>query len=138
MPISITITEGVLPKGSEKQVVSKITDAFLNHHGLLGNKVITRNITAQFLWLPRNQSFQGGEEFSGAWVEAKTPAFAFTDREVQKKFTAEAIQIIHDLSGGKQPKDHIYINVVHAVDGAWSFEGVAMTNTEIGEAISKE
>jgi hypothetical protein len=30
------------------------------------------------------------------------------------------------MSGGRQPKDNIYINVVHAVDGAWNFGGKAL------------
>ena len=38
---------------------------------------------------------------------------------------------------GTQPKDHIFINVVHAVDGAWNLNGRAMTNAEIGEQVAK-
>jgi hypothetical protein len=41
------------------------------------------------------------------------------------------------MSGGRQPKDNIYINVVHAVDGAWNFGGKALTNAQIGEAAAK-
>jgi hypothetical protein len=48
----------------------------------------------------------------------------------------KASQIIHDLSGGKQPKGNIYINVVHGVDDAWNFNGQAMTNAQIGAAVS--
>jgi len=66
-----------------------------------------------------------------------TPAsFAFNDRDIQVGFGKEATQIIHDLSGFKQPIENIYINVVHAVDGSWNFNGVALTNEQIGEAIS--
>jgi hypothetical protein len=43
----------------------------------------------------------------------------------------------HGLSGGRQPRDNIYVNVVHAVDGAWNFDGKALTNAELGAAISK-
>ena len=49
----------------------------------------------------------------------------------------EATNIIHEMSGGKQPKDRIFINVVHAVDGAWNFNGKAMTNSEIGALVSQ-
>jgi hypothetical protein len=49
----------------------------------------------------------------------------------------EATNIIHEMSDGRQPKDRIFINVVHAVDGAWNFNGRAMTNAEIGAEVAK-
>jgi len=137
MPLTLTLTEGVLPIGKEKEAVTQITDAFLKNHGLAGNKVMTPNITATVSVLPKNSTFSGGKEFSGAWVEWKVPSFALADRKVQKQFFADATEIIHQLSGGTQPKDNIYVNVLHAVDGGWNLDGVAMTNQELGEAISK-
>lgn len=137
MPLTLTLTEGVLPKGSEKQAVAQITDAFLKNHGLAGNKTMASNITATVHVLPKESTFSGGKEFSGAWVEWKVPSFALADRKVQQGFFADATNIIHELSGRKQPKDNIYVNVVHAVDGGWNFNGQAMTNAEIGAAISK-
>lgn len=137
MPLTLTLTEGVLPKGSEKQAVEQITDAFLKNHGLAGNKTMASNITATVHVLPKESTFSGGKEFSGAWVEWKVPSFALADRKVQQGFFADATNIIHELSGRKQPKDNIYVNVVHAVDGGWNFNGQAMTNVEIGAAISK-
>lgn len=137
MPLTLTFTEGVLPTDAEKQAVARITEAMLKWHGLAGNKVMTPNITATVHILPKSATFSGGKEFSGAWVEWKTPSFAFASREVQQGFFAEATDIIHELSGGKQPKDQIYVNVVHAVDGAWNMNGRAMTNAEIGAAIAQ-
>jgi hypothetical protein len=60
------------------------------------------------------------------------PSFAFTHREVQIGYCEEATDIIHEMSGGKQPRENIYINVVHAVDGAWNFGGKALTFARIG------
>jgi hypothetical protein len=137
MPLTLTLTEGVLPVGTEKQAVAQLSDAMLKWHGLTGNKVMTPNITATVHVLPKSSTFSGGEEFSGAWAEWKVPSFAFASREVQQGYFEEATNIIHELSGGKQPKDNIYVNVVHTVDGAWNFDGRAMTNEEIGEAISR-
>ncbi len=137
MPLTLTLTEGVIPAGSEKEAVAQLSDAMLKHHGLTGNKVMTPNITATVHVLPMNSTFSGGKEFSGAWVEWKVPSFAFATKEVQQGYFEEATHIIHQLSGGKQPKDNIYVNVVHTVDGAWNFDGRAMSNEEIGEAISK-
>ena len=137
MPLNLTLSEGVLPVGTEKHAIAQLTDAMLKWHGLTDNKVMTPNITAMVSILPKGTTFSGGKEFSGAWVEWRTPSFAFTSREIQKGFFAEATNIIHKLSEGKQPKDHIYINVVHAVDGAWNLDGQAMTNEQLGDAISK-
>ena len=124
-------------RGSEKQAVEQITDAMLERHGLTGNKVMTPNITATVHVLPKGSTFSGGKEFAGAWVEWKVPSFAFSDREVQQGFFKDATDIIEKLSGGKQPRDNIYVNVVHSVDGAWNLDGKAMTNEELGQAISE-
>jgi hypothetical protein len=137
MPLTLTLTEGVIPAGSEKQAVAQLSDAMLKYHDLSGNKVMTPNITANVHVLPKSATFSGGKEFSGAWVEWKVPSFAFASREVQQGYFEEATNIIQDLSGGKQPRANIYVNVVHTVDGAWNFDGRAMTNEEIGAAISK-
>jgi hypothetical protein len=131
MPLTLTLTEGVLPAGQEKVAISRITEAMLHWHGLTGNEVMKRNITATVHVLKKGTTFSGGEEFSGAWVEWKVPSFAFTDRAVQQGFCADVTGIITELSGGKQPKDHIYVNVVYAVEGIWNFDGVPMTNEEI-------
>ena len=137
MPLTLTLTEGVLPKGAEKHAVKEISNAMLKWHGLTGNKVMTPNVTAIVHVLPKSLTFAGGEEISGAWVEWKVPSFAFSDREVQLGFGEDATNIIHELSNGKQAKDKIFVNVVHAVDGTWNLDGQAMTNEELGEAISK-
>ena len=97
---------------------------------------MTPNVTAMVNVLPKSRTFSGGKEFSGAWVEWKVPPFAFGSREIQVGFFKDATDIIHELSGGKQPKDNIYVNVVHTVDGAWNLDGKAMTNQEMGDAIA--
>ena len=136
MPLTLTLTEGVLPRNAEKQAVEKLTDAMLERHGLSGNQVMTPNVTATVHVLPQGYTFSGGIEFAGVWVEWKVPSFAFSTREVQQGFFKGATDIIQELSGGKQPRDHIYVNVVHTVDGAWNLDGKAMTNEELIQAIS--
>ena len=111
MPLTLTLTEGVLPVGSEKEAIVQLSDAMLKHHGLAGNKVMTPNITATVHVLPKSSTFSGGKIFSGAWVEWKVPSFAFVSSEVQQGYFEEATHIIHQLSGGKHPKNDIYINV---------------------------
>jgi len=137
MPLTLHLTEGVIPSGSEKIAIKQITDVFLKWHDLTGNKVMTPNVTALLQVAPKGSTFSGGEAIAGAWIEFKTPSFAFTDRDVQIGLAKEATDIIYELSGGKQPRDNIYFNAVHTVDGTWNLDGQAMTNEELGAAISK-
>lgn len=136
MPLSITLTEGVLPAGKEAVAVARITDSFLKHHGLSGNKVMTPNVTAHLNILPKGHAFSGGQPVDGAWVETKTPSFALPTHDIQKAFFAEATQILFDLSEGKLSKDRIWSNGVYTEDGTWNLDGTAMTNEELGQAIS--
>jgi len=137
MPLTLTLTEGVLPIGTEKQAIQQLTDSMLKWHNLTGNTVMTPNVTAHVVVLPKSATFSGGKEFSGAWIEWKVPSFAFADRELQVGFSKEATNIIHELSGGRQAVDNIYTNVLHTVDGTWNMNGEAMTNEQLGVAISK-
>lgn len=137
MPLSLTVTEGVLAKENETVAISQLTDAMLKWHGLANNALMKANITAQLHVLPQNHTFAGGQTFSGVWIEWKVPSFAFADKEIQQGYCAEATEILYRLSNGRQPKNNIYVNVVHAVDGAWNFEGKAMSNEEIAEAIAQ-
>jgi hypothetical protein len=137
MPLTLTLTEGVLPKGQEKVAFARLSEAMLKWHGLSGNRVMTPNIVGSIHVLAKDQTFTGMRETPVAFIEWKVPSFAFTDREAQIGYCEEATDIIHEMSGGKQPRDNIYINVVHAVDGAWNFGGKALTNAQIGEEAAK-
>ncbi|VAW61454.1 hypothetical protein MNBD_GAMMA11-978 [hydrothermal vent metagenome] len=136
MPLTLHITEGVLPSGVEKKAVKQMTDVFLKWHGLTGNGVMTPNVTAMVQVVPKSTTFSGGEAVSGVWIEWKTPSFAFADRDIQAGIAKESTDIIYELSERKQPKDNIYFNVVHTVDGTWNLDGKAMTNEQLGEAIA--
>ena len=105
MPLTLTITEEILPKSSEKHAIAELTSAMLKWHGLSGNEVMTPNITATVHVLPTGSTFSGGNEFKGAWIEWKVPSFAFSSEDIQKGYFEEATNIIYRLSGDKQPKD---------------------------------
>lgn len=137
MPITVTLTEGALPTELHNQVVKEISDTFLQHHNLSGNTVMTPNVTAQLHIKPMRETFSGGEPVSGAWIEIKVPSFALADRAIQKRFFADVTEIVHKHSGGHLSKKQIWTNVLHTVDGTWNMDGVAMTNEELGEAISQ-
>ena len=137
MPITLTLTEGVLPQGAISKAIAQITDSFMKHHAMSGNKIMTPNVTAHVNVLPKGLSFAGGKEVDGAWIETKTPSFALASHEVQSGFFTEATEIVHRLSGGTLPKERIWANGVHAVDGTWNINGITMTNAQIGEAVSR-
>jgi hypothetical protein len=131
MPLTLTLSEGVLPKGQEKAAYKRLSEAMLKWHGLDGNKLMTPNVVGSIHLVKPDHTFTGAHETPIAFIEWKVPSFAFADRKVQQGYFEEATNIIHEMSGGRQPKDKIFINVVHAVDGAWNFNGKAMTNAEI-------
>jgi hypothetical protein len=137
MPLTLTLTEGTIPRDKVREAVVRLSEAMLDSHELRGNKVMTPNVTANVQIVPEGQSYSGGEEFKGAWVEWKVPSFAFATSKIQKSYGKQATDIIHELSGGTQPRENVYFNVVHTVDGAWNLDGGAMSNDEILAAISK-
>jgi hypothetical protein len=137
MPLTLTLSEGVLPAGTEKRAFARLCDTMLKWHGLIGNKVMTPNVVGSIHVIPKKLTFSGANEASIAFIEWKVPSFAFNNREIQQGYFAEATDIIHEMSGKKLPKSNIWINVVHAVDGAWGIGGQAMTNAQLGEAIAK-
>lgn len=137
MPITLTLTEGVLSQQKIEQAIEKLTTSFLDHHDMSGNKVMTRNVTAHVNIIPKGLSFAAGKPVEGAWIETKTPSFALATNDIQKSFFNNATQIIQDLSEGKLTKEKIWSNGVHAVDGTWNIDGNPLTNAGIGEAVSK-
>jgi len=137
MPLTLTLSEDVLPAGSEKQAFAKLCDSMLKWHGLEGNQVMTPNVVGSINLVPKDRTFSGAKEAAVAFIEWKVPSFAFNSREIQEGYFREATDILHEMSGGKLPKEHIWINVLHAVDGAWGIGGQAMTNEQLGEAISQ-
>jgi hypothetical protein len=136
VPITLTLTQGAIPDAAVPQAVQRITESFLAVHRLSGNKVMTPNVTAHVNILPKGATFAGGEPVEGAWIETKTPSFALANHEVQTAFFNEATQIIHELSGQCLPKERIWANGMHAVDGTWNIDGKPLTNAEIGEAVA--
>lgn len=137
MPLTLTFTEGVLTSNQVEQVIAHLTDSFLEHHGLSGNKIMTPNITAHVNITPKGLTFSGGKTVEGVWVETKTPSFALADPDIQASYFSKATQFIHEQTDRKLPKERIWTNATHAVDGSWNIDGVTLTNAGITEAISK-
>jgi hypothetical protein len=137
MPLTLTLSQGVIENNKIKDTVVQLTDSMLKWHGLAGNTVMTPNVTANAHIVPEGLSFSGGDEFEAVWIEWKVPSFAFASSEILKGFGQEATDIVLELSEGRVTRNNIYFNVVHTVDGAWNLDGVAMSNEELGQAISE-
>ena len=134
MPLTLTVSEGVLPAGEERAVFARLSQAMLRWHGLADNAAMTPNVVGAVHVVPATHTFSGHRPLPVVFVEWKVPSFAFASREVQSGYIAEATEIVHAASGGRQPKEHIWVNVVHAVDGAWGVAGQALTNAQLMEA----
>lgn len=136
MPLTLIVTEGVIPKEREADTMSRLSEVFLELHGLSGNKAMTPNVIGHIQVVPKGSSYAGLTPAAVAIVEWKVPSFAFTDREAQRSYIVQATEIIHAASGRRHPKESIWVNVTHAVDGAWGIAGKAYTNAELGAAAS--
>lgn len=136
MPLTLTLTEGVLPAGSEQAVFARLCHAMLKWHDLEGNAALLPNVVGAVHVLPLASTFSGAQPAPVAFVEWKMPGFAFATPEIQQGYVDEATTIVHEASGGRQPKERIWVNVVHAVDGAWGIAGQALSNAQLGAALS--
>jgi hypothetical protein len=135
MPLTFIVTEGVLPKGTEKATFTRLCEAMLKWHGLTGNRFMTPNVIGSIQVLPKTDTFSGMTETPLALIEWKVPSFAFTDREVQVGYVHEATDIVHEASERRLPREQIWCSVVHAVDGSWGIAGEALTNAQLGERV---
>ncbi len=136
MPIQIIATEGVLPVAKEQEVFAALSDCFLRSHGLIGNAFMTPNVIGEITIVAKGRTFSGGKPSEIVIVELKAPSFAFATSEQKQGFITEATDIVVKATGGKHPKDRIYINMVYAVDGMWGIAGKAYSNAQLGDAIS--
>lgn len=76
MPLTLTVTEGVLPKGGEKTTFTRLSDVMLKWHGLIGNKVMTPNVVGSIHVLSRENTFPGSTEAPVVFIEWKVPSLA--------------------------------------------------------------
>ncbi|MFL5305786.1 MAG: 4-oxalocrotonate tautomerase [Polyangia bacterium] len=136
MPLTLIVTEGVIPKEREQATMARLSEAFLARHGLSGNKFITPNVIGFVQVMPQGSTYAGMRPTPVAIVEWKLPAFAFSTRDAQAGYVEDATAIIHEMSGGTHPKERTWVNVTYAVDGPYGIAGKAYTNAELGALAS--
>lgn len=135
MPINVVATEGVLDPAAEAQLFADLTEAFLKNHDLVGNSFLTPNVIGEIKTIPKGKSFAGGKPADLVVIELKVPSFALESAEQKRLFIAEATDIVMRSSGGRLHRDHIFVNMVYAVDGLWGIGGKAFTNADLGAAV---
>lgn len=137
MPLTLIVTDGVLPKDRQAATIAKLSAAFLELHGLTGNKALTPNVIGHVQVVPQGSTFSGLEPTSVAIVEWLTPSFAFNTPELHRAYVAQATDIVHEACGGAHPRERIWVNVKHAVDGGWGIAGTAYSNAELGALVAQ-
>jgi hypothetical protein len=137
MPLTLTATAGVFPEGTEQRVFQKLCEAMLRWHGLTGNAAMTANVVGSINILPKELTYAGLEASTVVFIEWKVPSIAFSTPQILQGYVEEATRIAAEASRGRQPVERIWVNVLHAADGAWGIAGRAFTNQQLGEAIAK-
>lgn len=137
MPLTLTLSAGVIPAEQMDQAVDELCQAFLDCHGLAGNRVLTPNVLATVQQLPAETTYTGGRPGPLALVEWKVPAFAFAAESVQQDYVRRATDILVSHSDQLLSPERIWVNVVHTVDGAWGIAGQALSNERLTQMIAQ-
>jgi hypothetical protein len=137
MPLTLIVTDGLMPRERQATTMARLSEAFLRLHGLAGNQALTPNVIGHVQSVPAGSTYSGLKPTAVAIVEWLTPSFAFTSREVQQAYVKEATDIVHDACDGKLARESIWVNMRHAVDGGWGIAGRAYTNAELVEMVGR-
>lgn len=131
MPITLTISEGVLSAEAEARVFAALTETLLKVAGLTGNAFMTPNVVGTINVLPKRHVFSGGAPVPAAFVELKLPAIALATPEAKQEFTSAATEILARAAEGRLSRNHIWTNIVYAADESWGIAGRAYANGEL-------
>jgi phenylpyruvate tautomerase PptA (4-oxalocrotonate tautomerase family) len=136
MPITLTVTEGLLAPAVEAQVFAGLTEALLEIEQLDGNAFMEPNVIGTVNVVPPGRVYTGGKPGAAAFVELKLPGVALATPEAKRRFIARATDVVERAAEGRLARDHIWVNVVYAADGAWGIAGRSYDNDALVDAIS--
>ena len=131
MPITLTVPEGLLSSEAEAQVFDALTQALLEVNELSSNTFMEPNVVGTINVLPRQHVFAGGLSAAAAFIELKLPSIALPTNEVKQAFIERATDVVERAAEGRLRRDHIWTNIVYAVDGSWGMGGRGFTNSEL-------
>lgn len=137
MPITVLATEGIFTTQAEQQVFAELSAAFLTLHNLAGNAFLTPNVIGEVGTIPKGKSFSGGVPADIVIVELKVPSFALDSVEQKQAWVAQATEIVLRGAAGAVRPEHVFANMVYAVDGLWGIAGKAYTNADLLNAVQQ-
>lgn len=97
MPITLTITEGLLSDEAQADAFAGLTDALLEVSELSGNPFMTANVVGSIHNLPTGHVLAAGKPVDAAFVELKLPMVALTTPEAKRAFLGKATDIVEKL-----------------------------------------
>ncbi|MBB3423530.1 phenylpyruvate tautomerase PptA (4-oxalocrotonate tautomerase family) [Rhizobium sp. BK312] len=136
MPITLTVSEGLLSSEAQAQAFAGLTDAVLDVAGLAGNEFMTANVIGSINVLPAAHVLAAGKPVAAAFIELKLPEIALATAEAKRAFIARATDVVERAAEGRVKREHIWSNIVYAPEGAWGIAGQSYSNADLIAAIA--
>ncbi|MDR6900159.1 Tautomerase enzyme [Rhizobium miluonense] len=136
MPITLTVSEGLLSSEAQAQAFAGLTDAVLDVAGLAGNEFMTANVIGSINVLPAAHVLAAGKPVAAAFIELKLPEIALATAEAKRAFIARATDVVEQAAEGRIKREHIWSNIVYAPEGAWGIAGQSYSNADLVGAIA--
>ncbi len=136
MPITLTVSEGLLSSEAQAQAFAGLTDAVLDVAGLTGNEFMTANVIGSINVLPAEHVLAAGKPVAAAFIELKLPEIALATAEAKRAFITRATDVVEQAAEGRIKREHIWSNIVYAPEGAWGIAGQSYSNADLVAAIA--
>jgi len=136
MPITLTVSEGLLSSEAQAQAFAGLTDAVLDVAGLTGNEFMAANVIGSINVLPAGHVLAAGKPVAAAFIELKLPEIALATAEAKRAFIARATEVVEQAAEGRIKREHIWSNIVYAPEGAWGIAGQSYSNADLVDAIT--
>jgi phenylpyruvate tautomerase PptA (4-oxalocrotonate tautomerase family) len=136
MPITLTVSEGLLSSEAQAQAFAGLTDAVLDVAGLTGNEFMAANVIGSINVLPAAHVLAAGKPVAAAFIELKLPEIALATAEAKRAFIARATDVVEQAAEGRIKREHIWSNIVYAPEGAWGIAGQSYSNADLIDAIT--
>jgi hypothetical protein len=65
------------------------------------------------------------------------PSFALGTSEQKQGFVADATDAVLRACKGRLQRDHVWVNMVYAIDGLWGIKGQAFSNDQLLQSVSQ-
>jgi phenylpyruvate tautomerase PptA (4-oxalocrotonate tautomerase family) len=128
MPITVTAPRDVLTADGERQILPQLTAALIQASGATGNTFFTPLVGGTVHILEREHVYAGGKNEPIVMVELKLPNIGLATAESREQFIKAATDIVDNLTTEGHRREHTWINILNARDGAWGVAGLSYTD----------